>query len=87
MNGDGKKPGVAFWATVVVFMVLAGYPLSVGPVFSITDHEVLLGEEDAVDRFYEPLFWACSSPRANAWLWWYIRFWPGPYFAPFSESI
>jgi hypothetical protein len=27
-----KKPGVAFWATVVVVVVLVAYPLSFGPV-------------------------------------------------------
>ena len=30
MSPDRKKPGVAFWATVVV-VVLASYPLSFGP--------------------------------------------------------
>jgi hypothetical protein len=30
---DGrKKPGVAFWATVVVVVVLVGYPLSLFPI-------------------------------------------------------
>src|SRR5262249_16114163 len=28
---DRKKPGVAFWATVVVVVVLVAYPLSFGP--------------------------------------------------------
>ena len=28
---DRKKPGVAFWAIVVVLVVLVGYPLSFGP--------------------------------------------------------
>src|SRR5258708_5452317 len=28
---DRKKPGVAFWASVVVAVVLLGYPLSFGP--------------------------------------------------------
>jgi hypothetical protein len=30
MTSDGKKPGVAFWATVVLAVALA-YPLSIGP--------------------------------------------------------
>ena len=30
MTSDRKKPGVAYWATVVV-VVLGGYVLSVGP--------------------------------------------------------
>jgi hypothetical protein len=32
MTSDRKKPGVAFWATVTVVVVLAAYPLSLGPV-------------------------------------------------------
>ena len=28
---DRKKPGVAFWATVGLVVVLVGYPLSFGP--------------------------------------------------------
>jgi hypothetical protein len=28
---DRKKPGVAFWATVVVVVLLVAYPLSFGP--------------------------------------------------------
>src|SRR5262245_38714898 len=28
---DRKKPGVAFWATVVVVVMLVAYPLSFGP--------------------------------------------------------
>ena|SRR5262245_6400636 len=31
MTPSRKKPGVAFWATVVVVMGLVGYPLSFGP--------------------------------------------------------
>jgi hypothetical protein len=31
---DNKKPGVAFWATVVLAVVVA-YPLSIGPAFAI----------------------------------------------------
>jgi hypothetical protein len=31
-----KKPGVAFWATVVVVVVLIGYPLSFGPACWLT---------------------------------------------------
>jgi hypothetical protein len=31
MTSDRKKPGVAFWATVVLVVVLVGYPLSFGP--------------------------------------------------------
>jgi len=31
MTSDRKKPGLTFWATVVVVVVLVGYPLSFGP--------------------------------------------------------
>src|SRR5262249_20222835 len=33
---DRKKPGVAFWATVVVVVALLGYPLSFGPACWLT---------------------------------------------------
>ena len=32
MTSDRKKPGVAFWTTVVVVVLLVGYPLSFGGV-------------------------------------------------------
>jgi hypothetical protein len=32
---DRKKPGVAFWATVVVVAVLVAYPLSIGPACGV----------------------------------------------------
>jgi hypothetical protein len=32
MTTARKKPGVAFWATVVAGVLLVGYPLSIGPV-------------------------------------------------------
>ena len=38
MNWNRKKPGVAFWATVVVVVALALYPLSFGPACWVADH-------------------------------------------------
>jgi hypothetical protein len=35
MTSDRKKPGVAFWATAVVVMLLVSYPLSIGPAHLI----------------------------------------------------
>jgi hypothetical protein len=35
-----KKPSVAFWATVVVVVVLAAYPLSFGPACWLTRQQV-----------------------------------------------
>jgi hypothetical protein len=36
-----KKPGVAFWATVVVVAVLVAYPLSMGPIAYLASHQLL----------------------------------------------
>ena len=36
MTSNCKKPGVAFWATVVAGAVLVAYPLSFGPACWIT---------------------------------------------------
>ncbi len=32
---DRKKPGVAFWATVALLVVLVWYPLSFGPACAV----------------------------------------------------
>jgi hypothetical protein len=70
---DRKKPGVAFWATVVIVAVLA-YPLSFGPACSLTDQEWcplwLLG---AYHFIYWPMLRVLESgPEwlTNAILWW-----------------
>src|SRR5262245_21634709 len=55
-----KKPGVAFWATVVVVVVLVAYPLSFGPACWITSRTGLaLG---TVAIIYRPFIWAMSGP-------------------------
>jgi hypothetical protein len=38
---DRKKPGVAFWASVVVTAVLIGYPLSFGPACWLCGNDIL----------------------------------------------
>ena len=62
MSESRKKPGVAFWATVVVVAALVAYPLSVGPVECMHVH---LGfphwVRTTVDFIYEPLFWAMRN--------------------------
>ena len=35
MNEPRKKPGWVFWTTIVLFVVIVAYPLSVGPVFAV----------------------------------------------------
>jgi len=34
-----RKPGVVFWATVVVVVGLAAYPVSVGPAFWLASRD------------------------------------------------
>jgi hypothetical protein len=55
---DRKKPGVAFWATVAVAVVLAAYPLSFGPVryaYWKNDRPAWMGK--AAGMFFWPHFW------------------------------
>ena len=53
-----NKPGVAFWATVVVVVGLVLYPLSFGPACWITSR--LDRGTDLVPVVYRPLTWAMS---------------------------
>jgi hypothetical protein len=51
-----KKPGVAFWATVALVVVIVGYPLSFGPACWISSH--FANDESAfVSAAYRPIFW------------------------------
>jgi hypothetical protein len=55
MPDDRKQPGVAFWATVALVVVLVGYPLSFGPAcwwFGKPSEQVVL-----VSRAYAPIGW------------------------------
>ena len=58
MGSDRKKPGVAFWATVVLVAVLVGYPLSFGPWMAVRwrlpDSLAL-----RIDRLYRPAVSLC----------------------------
>ena len=58
MTESRTKPGVAFWATVVVVVLLVGYPLSFGPVCGFADQGVL--EHHRARRLYGPLLWITS---------------------------
>jgi hypothetical protein len=55
-----KKPGMAFWATVVVVAALAAYPLSFGPACWISSR-ASYGE---ILPFYRPVEWAIRRSRA-----------------------
>jgi hypothetical protein len=53
---DRKKPGVAFWATVGLVVVLLGYPLSIGAVDLLLDRLGWPGPSNKVMAyFYEPV--------------------------------
>ena len=64
MISDRKKPGVAFWATVVVVVAVV-YVLSWGPATMLARKSgggTWLSA--AVDCFYAPLYWALyRSPQ------------------------
>ena len=71
---DRKKPGVAFWATVVVVVMLAGYPLSFGPACWITSR--LDRGADLVPVLYRPVTWAMtpdSETPVNRVSTWYAK--------------
>jgi len=58
MPRDRKKPGVAFWATVALVVVVM-YPLSMGPAWWMC-HKMRLpgGVVVVIDCVYEPIWWA-----------------------------
>jgi hypothetical protein len=58
---ERKRPGVVFWATVVVVCLLA-YPLSFGPACWITSR--LDRGADLVPVAYRPFTWA-MSPQSD----------------------
>ncbi len=62
---DRKKPGVAFWSTVVLAVVLVGYPLSFGPACWIAISYPAIVKP--VGYLYWPLTriaWACPGDFA-----------------------
>ena len=51
MTEERKRPGVAFWSTIVVVVALA-YPLSAGPACWVSSR---WGDGTVVSKLYEPL--------------------------------
>ena len=51
---DRKKPGVAFWATVVVGLLVL-YVASIGPAVSVSFHHASAGNQ-TLGAIYRPLF-------------------------------
>jgi hypothetical protein len=73
-----KKPGVAFWATVILVAALVGYPLSTGPADWMRNHGWLSeGAIKALDWFYAPLPWTYKhSPTVvQRAIRWYASVW------------
>jgi hypothetical protein len=61
MSEPQKKPGVAFWATVVVVCLLVGYPLSLGPLMWLRARNLVPGwSEETLRSFYAPLHWVTT---------------------------
>ena len=76
MTEPRKKPGVAFWATVVV-AALALYVASFGPACWTASRN--RGEHKALLAAYRPLIW-CElngpAPLSHS-IWWWTRLWGG----------
>src|SRR5262245_31669408 len=74
---DHTKPGVAFWATVMVVVLLVAYPLSIGPISWLADHGFLPDPvKQPLRYFYYPLAWAVLRSGAAYDIYtWYVRLW------------
>jgi hypothetical protein len=65
-----KKPGVAFWATVVLIAMLVGYPLSFGPACwwflgPMPPHAIATASANFAHRMYWPAGWfAVYAPNS-----------------------
>jgi hypothetical protein len=70
MTSDRKTPGVAFWATVVVVVVLA-YPISFGPACWLMTRTGI-GRRRLIPAVYRPITMiAESGSTANNAIRWY----------------
>jgi hypothetical protein len=70
MTPDRKKPGVAFWLTVVVVTALLAYPLSLGPAIWLTARGYF--RDSTVQSFYMPVLWSAVQAESleNVVTWW-----------------
>jgi hypothetical protein len=66
-SSSRQKPGVAFWATVVVVAILVAYPLSLGPACWLAARENpelddgVISDLRVTSHFYWPLGWAAAN--------------------------
>jgi hypothetical protein len=79
MTPDCKKPGVAFWATVAV-TVLVGYPLSWGPIQYVATRNYDSLPEWAIVAlvwYFTPLQWVndCGPEWMQTAISRYLMFW------------
>jgi hypothetical protein len=65
MTSDRKKPGVAFWATLVVVVGLVAYPLSFVPACWVSSRVQPTGT--CLSAVYRPIIlaWRNSPPSAE----------------------
>jgi hypothetical protein len=74
---DRKKPGVAFWATVAVVVVLVAYPLSFGPACWLLTQDQWESDDSLAGQVYWPIGWLAVHgpwPMAEV-LNWYATLW------------
>jgi len=76
MTSARKKPGVAFWATVVLSLPIV-YVASFGPACRLRQHDVI--PRGSLRRFYAPVIDVMRDHDAPAWarrpLLWYWGLW------------
>jgi hypothetical protein len=63
MPSDRRQPGVAFWATVVMVVVLVAYPLSFGPWCWLTCRTTVGAQ--GVPSLYRPFTLVLDSHRTD----------------------
>ncbi len=76
MSNDRRKPGVAFWGTVVAVVTVA-YPLSIGPAIWLSHR---LGNPqwimNVTEAIYGPLIWlAVQSGWVGNFYLMYVEWW------------
>jgi hypothetical protein len=72
MTPSRKHPSAAFWATVVVVVVLVAYPLSIGPAYWLMMQQATRGDPQKaiqtgqlLSAIYAPLAW--TEDRGPQW--------------------